>query len=507
MKLFRILSFALALLMLVGVLAACGKKDDGGDDTTAAPATNPVTTAENKYGTLGEKDWDGETFTVLGTYANMKSMDVVPVAEENDLFGINKLLAARNEELAELFNVEIALADQATRYNTQDGGVCYNAFVEDLESGLVTYDVIFAYRDDMSSIIKNQYLYDMNEVNYIDFSQDYYNAAALDALSLAGKQYVGVSDWTLTDKQKVSVLWNNVSMRKQYKLDDPVALVRTGDWTWAEFVKGNVVAKDLNDDGSMTWDQDKFLVGIDSNDEVVGFYTALGGEYFTVDEAGNSALSYNTAASNAIMDKIVSIFGVSDGTKVWLASTKNDGYDGAYQAFVNGRCLYELGFFNWGITYYAEDCAFQYTALPVPKNDKSQANYCSNTNHRFSTSFGIPKMTGVDTDFSGFMIEALSWKSGEIRDQVINVGCKVQGSFDADCAEMLGVCFDTVVYEKAFFFDSALKANGSTPKNVISKSARFDKGTATLNNFYTNDHVAQEEALNTLITSLLGLEK
>ena len=66
--------------------------------------------------------------------------------------------------------------------------------------------------------------------------------------------------------------------------------------------------------------------------------------------------------------------------------------------------------------------------------------------------FGIPSTTPTP-DFSGFMLEALSYQASTTSlPAYVEISCKTKYTYDNDSAEMLNLIFDNIVYEPAEIF-------------------------------------------------------
>ena len=350
----------------------------------------------------------------------------------------------------------------------------------------------------MAKAIENQLFYDLLGVDYIDFNQSYYNESTLDSMMIGGKLFHMVSDFSLVDKDRVATLFANRSLAEQFDIPDLVEEVKNGTWTFEKFESYvKEVSFDTTGDGKMSYIEDRFGVTIGAKDESIAFWSAMGAKTVSRNDAGQYELSYNSQLAINAAEKIKRVFTNED---LYYASQSSDNYEGAGDAFKAGRAL----FYGSSLSSIGgiKESDFSYTVLPFPKYDEDQSRYYSSNNNRYCATFGIPTCA-ADKDFSGFMIEVLSWKSKTTTLRTFyDINCKLRNSYDQDCSDMMDVLFESLSFDFGFMYDPILETEGNTPKSIVSHALRHDDG-QSLSTAYKSNSEAQEILLKRLIKKIL----
>ena len=482
----RILTFALALLLFAGVLCGCRKNTGNEEKATDAFI------GEKDYGSVGEKDWQGRTCQILGVNSlNEPSFEIY--ADSNEQTNISMSVFSRNSEIEALFNVEIAQVGDDD-YNDE----FYTKFKNKILTGAVSYDLAFLYRDDMAKAIENQLFYDLMGVNYVDFSQPYYNESTLESMKISGKLFHMVSDFSLVDKNRIAVLFANRTLAEEFGIPNLVQEVKDGTWTFEKFEQYvKEVAADLDGDDQRLYTKDRFGVTIGAKDESIAFWSAMGAKTVSRNDAGQYEFTYSNQLALNAADRIKRVFTNED---LYYYSRVEDNYEGAGDAFKAGRSLF-YGASLSSITGIKES-DFAYTVLPFPKYDEDQDRYYSNNNNRYCATFGIPTCA-QDKDFSGFMIEVLSWKSTQTTLRTYyQINCKLRNSYDQECSDMMDVLFESLSFDFGFMYDPVFTVENSTPKSIVSTALRHDDG-QSLSTAYESYSESQEIKLKQLLKKIL----
>ena len=402
-----------------------------------------------------EMDWDGRGFNVLSVQnAYAPNFEIVGDLGSDS---VSSAVYKRNLLIEEQYNVTI-----------YEYGNAYEDSFEKLETQILSgdngYDLAFLYRDDMAIAIASGYMKDLATVEYLNFSNEWYNQSTLNSMKISGKLFHMVSDFSLIDKARTNVLFYNRDMAKAYGLPDIVPMVKGGSWTVEKMHTYEIaVTDDADGDGVMGF-HDQWGLAAGGKAVVSTFWSGLGNETVTVNDNGTWTVNFTTERSIYSIDAMRRVFD-SD-----ISFYENAFYDNsdAHNVFVGGRCLF-LSETLSAIEKINPEADFSFTVIPNPKYDTAQTRYYATNDNTYCATFGIP-ICASDCDFSGFMVETLSWQSHTTSlPEYYNEICKVQNSYDADCAEMVDLVFDSLVFDFGLLYGKNIKGFRGLLENSIFK--------------------------------------
>ena len=487
-KLLKAIAIILAMLTLSALFVACGtdKNEQGNNGTVStqeAAETDPVT----------RLDWGGRPFKILATNnAHEPNFEITGVA------GADKLSAKifeRNLIVEEYCNVVIQDVSGG-----EDAG--FANLEKDFLGGTQAYDLVFLIRDEMSSAIQRGFMTDLNEVDYINTSNPWYSQLTIDSMKISGRLYHISSDYSLVDKARMNTLWFNRDMATELGItEDVVELVRAGTWTIdTMYTMAKKAAADL--DGNGTPDKtDQYGVACGGGEGALAFYAGMGNTLVTVDDMGNYEVGISSEYSLSCLDKIRALLLVDD----WTGFTGSESnkwtkdYDAPYDGFVDERVMFMASSMD-AVSDLAADADFAYTAITFPKYDADQDHYYTTNDNTYCSTFGIPFGAG-DVDFSGYMIEVLSWKSHDTTyPEYYEVKCLVQKSYDPVCAEMLQLNNSGLVYDFGLQYSNSVKY-----KKAVEKFCVFNTENKAMTTYIAECENASNAAIQGILDSVLEL--
>ncbi|MBE6611362.1 MAG: hypothetical protein E7632_02615 [Ruminococcaceae bacterium] len=451
----RTIAALLAAAMMTS-LAACGG-DTGTTDTTAS--TDPAETTEAidpaEISDLPDKDWGGEEFHVFGMQNDVNtqfSTFEVAVESENGEV-VNDAIFRRNVAIEDRYNVKIV----ETKHNANTGGdAMVSAIRKYAMAGEDLYDLAFCAIDGIGTLAREGIFYDLNELDYIDFSKAWWNPEVNERMEVEGRLFFTNNDFTLRDKNRAYILNFNKRLVDEYKLPNYFDAVRDGKWTLDMMKEGCMaVANDINSNGEVDTD-DVFGITLDSYNG--GWALATGGGIQTLKstDAGYQIV-INSERTIDVLDKVLSITAVDyvgsscdewNGKK--LPETWSSYWSFSGQVFNAGRALF-TGCFPHSLSSRSANSIDDYGILPFPKYDEAQDGYI-NLADRYAMLVGIPS-TSATPDFSAFMLEALGAEAYNTSlPAYIEVSCKTKYTYDEDSADMLDIIFGNIYYETALIY-------------------------------------------------------
>ena len=436
MKNYNILNRTIALLLggTLAALASCQSSENTVDnettssssDTTVAEQTETEEAIEPSFEAC---NYDGATFHIYapdwGLYRNYF------FADEQTGDAMNDAIYERTLMVEEYLGIDITHSSGAT----EDLNVM-NLMQQTVMSGDDAYQLVLTHCiQDVGSMLTAGLLYDWNNLEYCDLSQDYWNQSCNNNLSINGHQYYAVSDFMLPDPN--CVLFNK-GMIENYSLDDPYELVRSGEWTLEKMIEmGSAVTSDL--DGNSVWDiNDQYGIGTANDWYWNSLIYSSGLSLIDRDEQGNFELAINN-------DDMYTLVEIVDN----LVNGSNDAYlydfnipEEEKLMISRGQSLFQFESFNR--LNLLRDSEVEYGILPYPKLKASQDGYYTND---WSGLMAIPK-TITNPEMVGKACELLAIYSRETTIPAyydLVLGTKL--SRDEDSREMLELIFDNIVYD------------------------------------------------------------
>lgn len=441
-----------AIVMIFSTFVACSDKEETDDEESIE-----VSMVEEETAPVPDMDWGGKVFTVLSVKHYVEpNFEVVGKAKGDK---VSSAVYQRNLWLGEKYGVDI-----------QEYGDASEDYLELLEKTIANgeqyFDLVFLYRDEMASAIQKGYMKDLTKIEYLNLSNDWYNQSTIDSMKIKDRLFHMVSDFSLIDKARTNVLFLNRELAESNQIPDILASVKDGSWTIDKMLEYETKVAHDTGDGTMGLD-DYWGLTYGGVEVASTFWVALGNKIVTVNDNGTFSVNVTTERSVNSINELKKIFNVN----ISFGENKFGSNSDALNTFVDERCLF-LSETLSSIEKISPVADFSFTALPYPKFDAGQTQYYTTNDNTYCATFGIPTCAG-DTSFSGFMIEALSWKSHTTTfPEYYNVVCKVQNSYDTECAAMLDLVFDGLVFDFGLLNSQNIKGIRGMIENSIYK----DKG-------------------------------
>ncbi len=430
-----------AIILSLSTLVACFGGDET-EETQGGAAPGEVTTTVEEVPPVPDKNWEGREFSVLSVEEIYESN--FEIVGEMTGSKISQVVYERNNLIKDNYNVNIEAYGAA-----RDDGLDTLAAV--IEAGDNDYDLVFLYRDNMATAIISGYMKDITTVEYVNLSNKWYNQNTIESMKISGKLFHMVSDFSLIDKARTNVLFLNRDLAANNNIPDIVAMVRDGSWTIDKmYTYASQVAVD-NGDGVMDLD-DQWGLAMGGREAVCSIWNSLGNEIVTVNADNTYSVNLTNDRSLKSIDAIEKLV----APNIAFQGNQFGTYLDCFDTFIDERMLFmseTLG----AIEDVSAEANFRFTAIPYPKLDTEQTQYYTTNDNTFCATFGIPVCAG-DFSFSGFMVETLSWQSNKTTfPEYYNVACKVQNSYDAECAEMLDKIFEGLVFDFGLLYAQNIK--------------------------------------------------
>lgn len=128
----RLYAFA-ALLLAMNFVVSCGNTSENSDTSSDTADSTPDTETSDRIAELGEKNFDGATFTILDTHGDI-NVNIPDESLEGDV--VNDSVARRNMQIEETYNIVFAYPESNSNEKCQ---TLRNSVLASLDE----YDMLF----------------------------------------------------------------------------------------------------------------------------------------------------------------------------------------------------------------------------------------------------------------------------------------------------------------------------------------------------------------------------
>ena len=491
MKIKRILALVLVCVTVLPLLVACGSGKDGGKNNGGGEV-NIV--AE---GSVVPEDltFSGETFTILCREDNAWGNWLHEIAADEDATElVNEQVYRRNLEVEERFDLE-KLEAYAIPGQWAVGDDFVNTFKNSILSSSSAFDLIMSHQAYMSSDPSlNDLYYNLYEIPYIKDNLDakYYNPDVIDELTINGKLYFLLGDYSLTYWENAYVLYFNKAIAENNNLEDIYELVRSGEWTFekmTEMAKGGWT--DLNGD---VWPDPSDSFGYVS--DIPNTTDALEAHFDVPmtgkDENGNVIFSVDQGKMVNILDKFIEFKKTDDTHFIYTTSADTEDSNEADKIFREGRALFYPAMLNRAQEFRGMETDFG--IVPYPKWDTNQSAYYTHAQDGYSV--GVIPMDASNIEMCGAVVDVLSALSSEmVIPAYYDMALRDKYARDDESGEMLDIIRDGFTVNFGYFYGPSLNGCSKTFRNLIQQD------NSNFVSYYSGSIKGYERMLKKLIAS------
>jgi len=248
--------------------------------------------------------------------------------------------------------------------------------------------------------ITNGYVADLNDYPHFDFTKDWWQTEAIEAMSVIGKNMMAIGDINLLAYDSVGIIFYSKTLAERLEITDLYDHVKAGTWTYETMMEYvTAVTSETSGDGEFGMGDTYGLTG--------GSYSALcfvyAGNYSFVekDEDGiptmkediNDFVEYfQKVVYDHSLDYLIGYDKVKDDTNMFLESR---------QLFCINMLGYTADFRNQQINY---------GLLPLPKWNAEQEDYWTFPHQSASTTICISP-ANREYDMTSRVIEDMAYRS------------------------------------------------------------------------------------------------
>ncbi len=456
------LSLVLSLLMLASAAGCSENSADEAKTPAESTATSEIASAETEeetepsaYLALAEKDFEGQTYTIVyGDAPNNIQVNY----HSGELTG--ELL---NDEL---YNRDLAIGD---RYNTKVEynieGTPMSSVKNAVNAGDSVYNMVLGtLLGNMVEGSNQKIFHNLRDLPHMDCDGKQYTQHLAEQATINGKLFFLSGDLTPGIYQSPCCMFLNLDLYDQYNIEQDIfQLVIDGEWTFDElYTLTDGLNNDLNANGTWDFDKDFFGVAMQATSETAtAFMASANLRMFTKDENGSPVFVGNS--DEAIVTGLESI------KRIAVNMTLPDINDVNKTTFGENHALFLQHKLETAATHL-RDMESPYLLLPTPKLTAEQDNYYSMISGYVQGFFGVPLT--ADPEFTGLITEALACYSHEqIRPLAYEMTYKNKDARDPRTADVLDILLDNLYIDLGIIFNFG--DVNSVPTNVLFNEGQY----------------------------------
>ena len=475
----------LALLMLASSMIACSESTDNAaptaGETTASdvetPSAGDEVVAEEEEGEsfdpeLGEKDFDGKTFT----FATKSKASFTDWAEGSiwveSLTGevLNDAVFNRNSYVGETYNANIAAVEC-------DNGVLVPTIQNAVTAGDSTYDVAMPPLDQAGVLLKNGYLTDlMADAPHMNLERAWWDQRSIADLSIANKLYMVSGDISTLNNDATWCTMINLQVLQDHGFETPYYYVANDEWTFDTY-KTLCTGASIDLDGDGDLDSKDSIANLTQNENATAMLVTSG--YHLIDKDENDMPVFALEGDERVYGILKDLSQFMNDTNVSL-NYHNYGNEGYHlcttKMFEENRGLFWIT--NLQMVIRLREMETDFGIAPCPKYDEQQENYRNVV--WFVGSYATIPISAGSVDDSSFILEAMSAKSREVlRPAYYETALSMKYLRDKESIEMLDLVIDNRAYELEHVFSfgssnavSSIVLNGKEPASTFASQKK-----------------------------------
>lgn len=380
----------LALVMVAAVTVCCTKKGPEKDGTESAEING-----------VKVVDYNGANFTVICRSRDAYWGELAIAAEETDGTVLNDATYNRNSKVSSLYNINLKIDEISDSVSQK--GIFYNRLVESTMATDYLADLCIPGILDACTLIPQNLFVDLQQVDEIDLSAEWWQQKINESVRLLNKQYFGFNSMMLNDKCDTYLLYFNKDNFDDNNMAYPYSYVDDGSWTndkLLTIIKG--YGADVNNDSVVDFD-DKIGYTYLLNDT---FFIGAGVTAARLDNEGYPYIVDLDNRITAVFDKIQSI------SKQSRWNMKAFGNTSELQQVLDGQGLF-ASFHMLHMMTIAASYQSHIGLVPCPKYDEEQTEYYSRAGFNGATCVAILNHV-PNSEMSGVVTEAFAYWSEQI---------------------------------------------------------------------------------------------
>ena len=403
----RMIALLTVICMMAVMFVACSDPSDKTPEATKGGTgnNNPSESSNSLFkpikDSLPELNFDGEVINVVLRSDERYSGEFM--VDENDTNAVSSAIFKRNTMVQERFDVDIEF------YPIGNGHGPWSDIENSIFTGTCKYDIVVGSSSPASAQFQKGLYRNLRNIDYIDFSKEYWSQGIIDNQTIAGATYgiTGSISTYFYDSAFVIYFNRDLCIANDIDPDEVYGLVMDGKWTLEEMM---TMTKDIwIDDGDGTPDEgDVFGFGLQVTSATDGFTSSCLVDYINESETGIE-IAMDLAKVSDIVDKLNSFLWDNEGVCGLVEGAgyvANDLYLFDKQ-FASDKLLFVTDWLYSTSTVTMRDMTSDFGVLPYPKYTVDQ-EYSTYVHDKYSL-FSIPVSVSNDrVDMVGAVLEAMA---------------------------------------------------------------------------------------------------
>ena len=440
-------SLFLAILTILSVFVSCSNNEvdtlsETIESNTVESSTETETVDERILipDNLPEMTFEGRSYRLLQNESANSGFKDCAFAEDLTGEGVNDAVYNRNVRIEDRFNVTIE--------DVSIPGDVMDALAKTVNAGTSDYDTFYNGAVGTGMLVKNNYFINLNNLDYIDFNQPWWNPSTANDLTVNDVCFLAIGDSVMSSiAYTYCVVYDKVAA-ENHQLEDPYEVVKDGRWT-IDYVKkmAEQVAQDL--DGNGTWDlNDYYGFAVTNGSPANTFLWSFGLKIYTRQPNGEMKYTFFSERTIDCMNTLVDFY---LGNHKGIRANKEVNAENDISTFINQKTLFARASVDQ-LTQLG-DYENEYGVIPYPKYDEMQEDYYSMSDGGHSA-IGVPN-SPLDYDFVGIMIEAICAETYKtVTPAYLDVCLKTRYSSSPEDAEMIDLCVRNCVFDFGYIYDA-----------------------------------------------------
>jgi len=467
MKNKRAYCFLLALLTTAATaMAACAEQADNSAVTTAREDITTMTNEEELdslearklvQDNLPDETFDGADFTIITETEKVTDY----LMEEDSGEVLDSAIFNRNVKIQERFDIKIGVVDDP-HYDTVKQMIIRSVTAADDEYDLISYHVC-----SVGQMATGDYLYNLNDLEYLDFTRPWWSKSTVEDLSYADICLIGVGDVALTALKQTYCMYFNKVHVDSYNLESPYDIVNRGEWT---IDKLEEVTKDIYQDlntNNRRDPNDFYGFAMSNGSPVNTFLWAFDNPVYERDNDGELIYVFKTEKVGEIIKRVYNL--LTANSSYCNLPTVNEPVP--HDMYRKDHVIFTTGTFKTAMDW--RDLEVDFGIIPYPKWDTDQEDYqtMADGNHAI---VAVP-YTCLETEYVSMIIEALcaeSWKT--VVPTYYDVALKVKGARDEESIAILDMIFENRVFDFGYVFDAFNGVSFYFQRMMQAKNTNFE---------------------------------
>ena len=322
---------------------------------------------------------------------------------------------------------------------------------------------------DLNTFAQSQLVRNWNKMPHVDLSKPYWNQSMNDTLAVNGILLFAANDFIIPNP---TVIYANKNLLRDYGMENPYELVRSGKWTWDKFAEmAKQVSRDINGDG--IYDENDlygFTLLLDGSG-MISMMHACNQFIAKKDEDGVPKLDLMSEKLVSLIDKIYDLVWVGNQTYTWTTEIWDAGKESLLSLhqnfFPRGHALFAIGSPGTGANEFFRASEVDFGILPYPKYDEAQKDYIS-LEH---AGLMLVPMDAKDPEMAGIVAELLGSESRRYTIPIYyDVQITYKGVRDEESLEMLQLIFNNTVYDFGYNYSNFTNTAYIVPRVIAQKS-------------------------------------